>query len=182
MNYRSSADTSIRPDVPGDHEAVSHLIVAAFTESQHGHNGEADLVDRLRTNRKDVTSLVAVSDVGIIGHVLFSPVQIQTSDTSIVGSGLAPIAVLPSHQKTGIGSALIHAGIKQLRTANCPFIVLIGDPKYYSRFGFQPASEFDLVHTFDGISQKYLMISWLESANSSKVLGGTVHYCSEFKS
>lgn len=169
----------IRPEVRSDHDAVREITAAAFASSAYGHNGEADLVDRLRENCDDLISLVAVLDEAVVGHVLFSPLTIDAAQASCSGFGLAPVSVHPAHQRTGIGSDLINDGLKQLRLRRCPFVVLIGSPDYYQRFGFQVAGDCQLRHDFDGIRQEFLMVNWLDPGRESS---GTVRYRKEFYS
>jgi putative acetyltransferase len=104
---------------------------------------EADIVDALRSSCPEALSLVAIQDTHVVGHMLFTPVTIDGA--SIVGGmGLAPMAVLPEKQRLGIGSRLVRAGLEQLRHVGCPFVIVLGHPEYYPRFGFLPASRFGL--------------------------------------
>ena len=87
----------IRKEEPGDQDAIHHLNLAAFDNGP-----EATLVDKLGAACKACLSFVAVEDNAVVGHILFTPVTVDGS--SAVGMGLAPMAVLPSHQRKGIGS------------------------------------------------------------------------------
>jgi len=178
MTNRS--DVNIREDSPLDFASVQRVVTESFTTSPHGYHGEADLVARLRANCNHVLSLVAMDEQELIGHVLFSSVQIRTASMTIEGSGLAPVSVQPARQRTGVGTALINAGLEQLESNHIPFVVVIGDPAYYGRFGFQAAADFQLNHTFDGIPQEYLMVRWLQPGVVGMLSGGTVHYHGEF--
>lgn len=122
----------IRPEQPDDYRAVHRVHAAAFpTEA------EANLVDRLRQAGKAIVSLVAEVDGSVVGHVLFSPVTIQGEAAVYTGLGLAPVAVLPAHQNQGIGGQLITQGLAVCRQLGQPWVVLLGHPSYYPRFGFQ---------------------------------------------
>ncbi len=180
MNRRQPDTITIRPEQPGDIDAIRRIITAAFSASPMGYHGEAELVDCLRSGCGELLSLVAVADRSVTGHVLFSPVVIRTRDREFHGSGLAPVGVAPQHQRSGVGTALIEHGIGKLESGGCPFIVLIGDPEYYHRFGFEPASHWQLRHLFDGIPQDVLMIRWLDGPLADSAVGGTVHYREEF--
>ena len=128
----------IRSEEARDVSTVRIVHEAAFPT-----DAEARLVDRLRAAGKAVISLVAEIDARIVGHVLFSPVTIEGVRTN-GALGLAPVAVLPTDQRSGIGSALIRAGLDECRRRGCPFVVVLGEPDYYRRFGFRRAAELEL--------------------------------------
>ena len=114
---------SIRPESPEDASAVRRLNELAF-----GQSAEAELVDRLRAACGDALSLVAVADA-VVGHILFTPVIVESASTRIVGMGLAPMAVLPDRQRQGIGAQLVRRGVDILRERGCPFVVVVGHPE-----------------------------------------------------
>src|SRR5262245_499411 len=99
---------SIRPETSRDTTAIRHTIKHAF-----GRTEEADLVDALRQNGKVTLSLVAEDNDRIIGHILFSPVVIETAEGALHGVGLAPLAVWPERQNEGIGSMLVVRGLTE---------------------------------------------------------------------
>ena len=169
----------IRTRQAGDAIDIRNVIAEAFDTSDHGHNGEADLVDQIHASGNDMVSLVALDRTNVLGHVLFSPAQITGESGVVHGVGLAPVSVSPSVQRQGIGSALINDGLKQLRAMQADFAVVIGDPAYYQRFGFIPASQHELTHDFDGIPQEFLMVQSLRE-DSSQIPAGTVRYCEQF--
>lgn len=129
------ATITIRPERPGDSDAIRKVNDQAFEEAD-----EALLVERLRAHDGVLCSLVAECGGEIVGHILYSPVSLGEGAAAISGAGLGPIAVLPAFQRQGIGGRLIRAGVEQLRAEGCPFIVVLGHPDYYPRFGFTPAS------------------------------------------
>ena len=124
----------IRKEQPGDIKEIREVDIQAFGQTQ-----EADIVDRLRRNCDDLLSLVAVMDDRVVGHILFSPATIEGEDRTLEGMSLAPMAVLPEHQREGIGSELIREGISMLASGQCPFVIVLGHAQYYPRFGFEPA-------------------------------------------
>ena len=134
----------VESERPEDHAGVRGVHLAAFPSPV-----EADLVDQLRANGRAADSLVAREGEAVVGHVLFSPVAIHgiavaQGDVLAHGLGLAPVAVLPEFQRRGVGSALINAGIARCRESGAAFVVVLGEPAYYARFGFQPASRYRL--------------------------------------
>ena len=124
----------IREENTGDWTAVRELIRSAFGQVQ-----EADLVEKLRQNCEERLSLVAVFGSRVVGHILFTPVVISGESHSLQGMGLAPVAVAPEYRRQGIGSLLIKNGIARLADTGYPFIIVLGHPEYYPRFGFEPA-------------------------------------------
>jgi predicted N-acetyltransferase YhbS len=170
----------IRPEQPLDHDRVRELIRRAFGSSDLGHHGEAELVDRLRDNCPDHVSLVAVDDDRVVGHIFFSPVSIEGTDPPLAGMGLAPMAVEPDRQGEGIGSALVRAALEQLSAAGCPYVVVLGHPDYYPRFGFEPASRFRISHGFAGVPQDVFFVKSLNVDSLRSLSQAVAMYRNEF--
>lgn len=137
----------IRVEQPGDVPHIRDITAHAF-----GQRAEADLVDRLRSDGDVLVSLVAVADRGeLVGHILFSRLRIDRGKGRIVeAAALAPLAVRPEHQRQGIGSALIQAGIRACSARALAGIVVLGHPKFYQRFGFSTAAARSLRAPFSG--------------------------------
>ena len=163
----------IRPERPTDFQAVRLVHLSAFPGPD-----EADLVERLRANGKATISLVAEQDDRVIGHVLFSPVQIAGSQVELRGLGLAPVAVLPAYQRQGAGIGLIQLGLKMAHLRGHDFVVVLGDPSYYQRFGFRPAGEFDLSNEY-GVGDEFMAIELRRGCLVG--VAGLVQYAAEFK-
>lgn len=125
---------SIRPEEPADAVAIRRVLEAAFPTAD-----EARLVDSLRAAGHLLISLVAEEDHAVVGHVAFSPVRIDEETIRGIGLGLAPLAVLPDHQRRGIGGRLVGEGLAACRRAGYGFVVVLGEPAYYRRFGFDRA-------------------------------------------
>ena len=126
-------DPTIRPERPEDHAAVGHVITAAFTGMPYADGDEAELVEKLRRANALSVSLVAELEGEVVGQVAFSP-------ASAPGwYALGPVAVLPEHQRIGIGSKLIRAGLQRITELGASGCILVGDPGYYTRFGFERA-------------------------------------------
>jgi len=150
---------SIRPTDPGDAAAIRDLTVAAFSASEFGHSGEADLVERLTKSPRKHASWVVIIEGQIVGHILFTPVVIRSDDARLQGMGLAPMSVLPSRQRQGVGGALVRYGLRALLADGCPFVVVLGHPEYYPRFGFERAAGFGVTHGFEGIPQEVFFLA-----------------------
>jgi putative acetyltransferase len=128
----------IRAEKENDRDVVYAVNVLAFETPS-----EANLVDMLREQARPVVSLVAEDNGQVIGHIMFSPVALSGyPDLKVMG--LAPMAVAPEHQRKGIGSALVRAGLEQCRQLGFAAVVVLGHPDYYTRFGFSPASRFGI--------------------------------------
>lgn len=145
---------TVREETPGDAAAVEQVVQAAF-----GQRDEAEIVARLRSRNELTLSLVAeVTAAGqqnsleqhslIVGHIAFSPVTIAGQSRGQRWLGLAPVSVAPEFQRQGIGSRLIEAGLERCRGLGAELVVVLGEPGYYSRFGFEPASRFGLQNCF----------------------------------
>ncbi len=144
---------SIREEQKGDIEAVRNINEVAFDGP-----AEAKVVDKLRQSCDDCLSMVAVEDDKVVGHIMFSPATIENSKSVIRGMGLAPMAVLPNRRRKGIGSALIERGLELLRERGYPFVIVLGHADYYRRFGFVPASQYNLKSQWEGIPDEAFMI------------------------
>ena len=121
----------IRPETDQDQASIWNVNQEAFDG-----DAEAKLVDALRDGGFVEVSLVAERDGEIVGHILFSRVGIVTNVGSVDALSLAPVAVLPSHQRQGIGSGIVEAGLKACRERGHKIVVVLGHPEFYPRFGF----------------------------------------------
>lgn len=110
------------------------MITSAFLEAEHSGGNEALIVDKLREAASLFVSLVATENDRIVGHIAFSPVTVDGRSDGWFGLG--PVAVVPDRQRRGIGTALIEAGLRQLRVMGSNGCVVLGEPGYYGRFGF----------------------------------------------
>lgn len=132
----------IRDEKKQDVKAIYELTKAAFAPIDMSDGSEPDIIDRLRKDGDLTVSLVALKGNEIVGHIAFSPVTI--SDQRGYWFGLGPISVQPSQQRAGIGRQLIESGLERIRSLGADGCVLLGDPSYYGRFGFQ--SHGDLIY------------------------------------
>lgn len=126
----------IRPETPADHAAIRDITKRAFAPMPFADGDEQDLIDRFREAGALALSLVAERDRAVVGQVTFT--EAFAADGSPGWYALGPVAVEPELQKQHIGRRLIEAGLAMLRERDAAGCVLVGDPAYYSRFGFRP--------------------------------------------
>jgi putative acetyltransferase len=156
----------IRDETPSDHTAIRDLVISAF-----GQTDEADLVEWLRADGDSVIELVAADDGGIVGHVMFSKMT-----APFRALGLAPVSVAPGRQRAGIGSRLIRAGLERAREQGWQGVFVVGDPAYYSRFGFDAALARGFASSYAG---PYLMALALDGP--LPVREGRIDYAPAFE-
>ncbi len=132
---------TVRPESTEDHARINAVHERAF-----GQPDEARIVEALREDERfDPTlSLVAVRKREIVGHIIFSPIHIATSDGDLSAQALAPMAVLPECQYQGIGSDLVREGLIACRQAEHRIVIVVGHADYYPRFGFTPAGQYGI--------------------------------------
>jgi putative acetyltransferase len=133
-------------------------------------------VELLHASGKATISLVALIHHTIVAHVLFSPVRLDPPAPRLKAVGLAPLAVLPSHQRRGIGSRLVRDGLRLCGDAGYDLVVVLGDQAFYSGFGFVRAAENGLTCEYG--DEHFMVIELRPRALSG--IRGTVRYASEF--
>jgi putative acetyltransferase len=165
---------TIRKEQPSD-----ILAVRAINEKAFGQQAEPNIVDAIRTACPQAISLVAEYDDQLIGHILFSPVVIESEKETVAGMGLAPMSVLPEHQRRGVGGRMVKTGLDMLRRSACPFVIVLGHPAYYPRFGFTPASGHHIDCQWDGVPDEAFMVLILDG-DRMKGVTGIARYRNEF--
>jgi putative acetyltransferase len=146
--------TMIRPSAPEDEALIRKICRQAFGGEAEGH-----LVDALREGDYERLTLVAEIDSDVVGVIVFSELAIQTESASVAGLALAPLAVLPSHQRRAIGSTLVAEGLRICRESGHAIVIVLGHPEYYRRFGFSAESALPLNSPYAGPSFMALALS-----------------------
>jgi putative acetyltransferase len=165
--------TVVRAETVEDYPAVRQVNELAF-----GRLDEAVLVDKLRAVADPQISLVAVMDERVVGHIFFSPVSIESGDSSSLVLGLGPLAVLPEYQKQGLGSQLVREGLTACQRIGCSVVVVLGHPEYYPRFGFVPAKQRELSCEWPVPDDMFMVAELKPEALAG--LSGLVKYRPEF--
>jgi putative acetyltransferase len=162
----------IRPETPADYDDIRRINDEAFRDPI-----DAQLIDMIRASDRFVPelSLVAVSEGQSLGHVISSYVDIvqPVSGTRRVLQ-VGPIAVLPAHQRQGIGSALMHETIRIAEERGEPLLLIEGNPAYYGRFGFTRADEQGIEPPPEAHGPQYFMVRPL-AAYASSLRGRAVY-------
>ncbi len=143
----------IRSEEKADHADIRRVNEAAF-----GRPDEADLVDRLRARAKFYISLVAVDGSDTVGHIAFSEVTLDPPQPSCFALGLAPMAVLPARQRSGVGSALVHEGLEVCKSAGADLVFVLGHPDYYPRFGFESAAARQIDNEYGAPPEAFMVL------------------------
>jgi len=164
----------IRREKPEDIKQIHSVNEQAFEDT-----AETRIVDTLRENCPGILSLVAEDEGEIVGHIFFSPVEIEWSGPVIKGMGLAPMAVRPDRQRQGIGSQLVRAGLKILEEQGCPYVIVLGHPGFYPKFGFERASKHNLTCQWQGVPDEAFLIV-VNDPLSLHGVRGVARYWDEF--
>jgi putative acetyltransferase len=159
--------------------AEDACAVGVVSFKAFGKPAEAEIVERLRDCCPGLLSQVAMDGDDVVGHILFSPARVKWQAGTLKGMGLGPLAVLPERQRLGIGSLLVRLGIELLSNQGCSFVIILGHPDYYPRFGFERASLHGVAGPWDGVPEEAFMVLILDPAAMKGVFGVT-RYRDEF--
>ena len=162
---------NVRAEDQADRQAIHAVLTVSFPTE-----GEARLVDALRAAGRLSISLVAEEGGEVVGHVAFSPIHVADADGGD-GLGLGPVAVLPAFRRRGIADRLVREGLEVAERRGHGLVVVLGDPHYYGRFGFRPASGWELHDEFGG-GAAFQALELRSGAIPSG--GGLVRYDPEF--
>ncbi len=162
----------VRPETPADVDAIRELHDAAFAPSEV----EAKLVDQLRAEDAHVPDLclVATQDDVVIGHIAFSRAKLDSGHEILV---LAPMGVLPEHQRSGVGSVLVKEGLERAAATDFPLVSVLGHAEYYPRFGFEAAAPLEIHAPFEVPGEAWMA---LKLPRYTPEVRGTVTYADAF--
>lgn len=165
----------IRQEHKNDYKEVYNIVKTAFKTAEQSDGNEQNLVEALRNSDKFIPelSLVAIKDNKIVGHILFTKLEIDEN----VELALAPLAVLPKYQRQGIGKSLIEEGHRIARKLGYHYSVVLGSEKYYPKFGYVPAIQYGIKPPFEVPSENFMAIK-LNDTNME--IKGIVKYAREF--
>ncbi len=171
----SAAAITTRTARPQDHEAILEVVREAFTSADRDGSEELDIV--VSTWRLAATfpelELVAVEGDVVVGHVLAARGDLGGREVVAV----APLAVAPSHQGAGIGSALMEELLHRADAARLPLILLLGSHHYYGRFGFEPSGPLGITYRSVGEDNPHFQVRRLASYDPT--YRGAFTYCWE---
>jgi predicted N-acetyltransferase YhbS len=165
----------IRPEKTEDYPAIKKLNDLAFHQPDEGM-----LIEKLRLKPGFIAelSLVAEYESRIVGHILFTPIQITNKDQIFKSLALAPMAVLPEFQKKGIGKELVMGGLNMAACLGFQSVIVLGHKDYYPKFGFRPASNWQISAPYEVPDECFLALEL--SCCGLKGISGTVEYPPEF--
>jgi putative acetyltransferase len=160
----------IRLEQSSDVAAIDYVLRSAFPTDQ-----EARLVGRLRKHQRLRLSLVAEIDDVIVGHIAFSEVTLAGSLAKSTGLGLAPLSIVAELQRRGLGAQLVGEGLRACERLGAGFVVVLGEPEYYHRFGFRRADLFGLKNEY-GAGEAFMALE----LKTASITPGLVRYAPEF--
>lgn len=165
----------IRAATPNDIDAITQVVRAAFEHAEHRDGTEHELVGKLRADSAFMPELSLVAEVEgtVVGHILFT--RAQVGDATVLA--LAPLSVLPAHQRQGIGRALIEAGHARARELGDGYSVVLGSEAYYPRFGYRPADEMGIRPPFDVPRENFMALRLRDDAPTVQ---GVLRYARAF--
>jgi predicted N-acetyltransferase YhbS len=172
--------TTIRKERPADYQAVFDIVELAFRTMPFADGDEQFLVERLRKNKAFIPelSLVAEKENKLVGHILFTPLQIIAGDKVYNSLTLAPVSVLPEYHGRGIGSKLIEEGHRIAKTLGFTSCFVLGHPDYYPRFGYEPTGKWGIPPPHGAPPEAFMAVEFVPGSLTG--VTGVVKFLHEF--
>ncbi|KAA0760506.1 GNAT family N-acetyltransferase [Bacillus sp. SH5-2] len=169
----------IRQEQKNDCRKTEEVVRQAFLNEEFSDKKEHELVKRIRECDAFVPELSIVAvDEEIVGHIMLSKITIEKGGTSVISLALAPVSVIPSYQKKGIGGKLIAYALEKAKELGYGSVVVLGHPEYCPKFGFKKASEWNIKAPFEVPDEVFMAMEIRE--NALEGVGGIVQYSSAF--
>ena len=167
--------TIIRKAKESEYEEIKYINDVAF-----GQPNEGMLVEKLKANPRFIEdlSLVSEKEGKLMGHILFFPIRIKNSEQGFQSLALAPMSVLPQYQRQGIGSLMVQKGLEKAKKLGFKSVIVLGHKDYYPRFGFKPASQWNIQSPFEVADDLFMAVELVPGGLSS--VSGRVEYPVEF--
>ena len=149
---------TIRPERPAEFPAIYELVKDAFATAPHADGDEQDYVNTLRETERYLPALALVAEDAegtLIGHIMLTETKLTHAGGGLTGLLLSPLCVALPQRRAGLGAALVKESFR-LAKGDYSAVFVVGDPAYYARFGFRPASEFGIANEGD-IPPQYVM-------------------------
>jgi putative acetyltransferase len=154
----------IREETPEDRLAIANVTAEAFANMEHSDQTEPTIIAGLREAGALTLSLVAIDHGALVGQATFSPITIDKVDVGWFGLG--PVSVRPDRQGQGIGGLLIRQGLSELRARGAAGCVVLGDPAYYKRFGYENDETLRYV---EAPEQFFMRLSFVDDVPAGRV-------------
>ena len=165
----------IRTEKKSDTDKVWEINIAVFET-----DAEAKLVNTLRHSCEPYISLVAEVDAKLVGHILFTPVELLDDNSGLKLMGLGPMAITPEYQNKGIGSQLVKEGLEYCLRLGCDAVTVLGHPEYYPRFGFVPSAKYGIKSEYEVPDGVFMILE--QKKNALKGKSGVIKYAPAFDS
>lgn len=153
-------NVKIRQETVVDYKISERVVEEAFKDAEYSDHKEHLLVDRLRKSEAFIPelSIIAELDKKIVGHVMLTKILIKNDDKEHEALALAPVSVLPQYQNKGIGNSLIIESIKVAKELGYTSVIVLGEDRYYHRFGFKSTSIWNIRAPFDVPRESFMAL------------------------
>jgi len=173
-------DITIRQENPGDYPAVAEMIKSAYKNVDYSDHREQFMVERLRSSGAFIPELSLVAEAGhkIVGHIMLTRIVIRNQQEAIVSLCLAPLSIAPEFQGQGVGTQLVTDAHRIAKELGYRSVTVLGHPKYYPRFGYEPMKKHGIQVPFDIREENCMIVSLTEYGLTD--VRGKVEYPLEF--